>query len=57
MVTGVNLRLMGSGVATYLGGRDAESNNYRSDSTIRLHPVRNTRLVSLFARRERVVIR
>jgi hypothetical protein len=57
MVAGVNLRLLGSGVATYLGGRDVESNKCRSDCPLRLHFVRNPSLASRLARGKRVVVR
>lgn len=46
-----------AGEATYLGGRDVESSNCRSDSTLRLHFVRNSPLASLVARGKRGVVR
>jgi len=57
MVAGVNLRVLGSGVATYLGGRDVESNKCRSDCPLRLHFVRNPSLASPLARGKRGVNR
>jgi hypothetical protein len=57
MIAGLILRLMGSGVATYLGGRDVESNNCRSDCPLRLRFVRNSPFPSLVARRNRRVVR
>ena len=40
----------------YLGGRDVESSNCRSDCTLRLHFVRNSPLASLVARGKRGVV-
>lgn len=46
-----------SGEVAYLGGRDVENSNCRSDSSLRLHLVRNSPLASLVARGKRGVVR
>src|SRR5262249_31750941 len=57
MIAGLILRRMGSGTEMYFGGRDVESNNCRSDCTLRLRSVRNPPLASLVAGGKRVVVR
>ena len=45
-----------SGEVAYLGGRDVENSNCRSDSSLRLHLVRNSPLASLVAPGKRGVV-